>query len=50
MATVFADAGDAHYKDKQFSILDYTKKVTNKDQLEIYMAPGGGFAIKIERI
>ena len=47
-AKIFADSEDAHYRDNQFGIIKQEKTVGANDDLNIYMAPGGGFAIKLE--
>ena len=47
LATVYADAADAHYKTnpQAYEITKY--KVTNKSAISLQTAPGGGFAISI---
>ena len=47
-ASIFADSEDAHYRDNQFGIIKQEKTVGANDDLNIYMAPGGGFAIKLK--
>ena len=47
-AKIFADSEDAHYRDNQFGIIKQEKTVGANDDLNIYMASGGGFAIKLE--
>lgn len=49
-AEIYADAKDAHYRDNQFAINIETKHVDQNDFLELYMAPGGGFAIKLKAL
>lgn len=49
-ATIYADAEDADYKTNPQAYRIYTKKVSSKDKLKMYMAPGGGFAIMFEEI
>ncbi|MBR3131955.1 glycoside hydrolase family 97 protein [Candidatus Saccharibacteria bacterium] len=49
-ATIFADSDDAHYRDNQFGILKQKKRVGKNDSLDLYLAPGGGFAIKLKKI
>ncbi len=49
-AVVYADADDAHYRDNQFSIKKQHKRVGNYDYIDIYMAPGGGFAIQLKKL
>jgi alpha-glucosidase len=47
IATIYADAKNAHYKDnpQAYTINKYI--VTNKSKLKQYCAPGGGYAISI---
>ena len=49
IATVYRDSEDAHYRDHQLGYVIEEKVVRNGDRLEIYIAPGGGFAMKIHR-
>lgn len=49
-ATLFADSSDAHYRDNPFGLDISEKHVGRSDFLDIYMAPGGGFAIALKRI
>lgn len=49
-ASIFADSEDAHYRDNQFGILKQHKKVGRSDFLDLYMAPGGGFAIRLHKV
>ena len=48
-ATIYADAENAHYRDDQFAIVKQRKHVGRQDSLDLYMAPGGGFAIRLKR-
>ena len=48
-ATIYADAENAHYRDEQFAIIKQRKHVGRQDSLDLYMAPGGGFAIRLKR-
>ena len=48
-AKIYADASNAHYRDEQFAIDKKTMHVGHNDTLDIYMAPGGGFAIELEK-
>ncbi len=47
LATVYADQEDAHYRNnpKAYQIKKYV--VTNKSKVELYCAPGGGYAISL---
>ena len=47
-ASIYADAEDAHYRENPFAIVKQNKKVGCTDSLDLYMAPGGGFAIKLK--
>ena len=44
-ATIYADASDAHYRNNPQAYTITGKTVTASDSLEIFMAPGGGFAV-----
>ena len=50
MATLYADAKDAHYKTKPQAYTITQMKVTNKSKLTQRSAPGGGYAISIIEI
>ena len=47
MATVIHDA---HYRDEQFAINISERHVGRGEALDLYMAPGGGFAVKLTKI
>lgn len=47
MATIYADAKDAHYKPNPQAYTIKTKKVTSKSKLSQVSVPGGGYAISI---
>jgi hypothetical protein len=47
MATIYADAKDAHYKTNPQAYTIRKMKVTNKTKLTQFSAPAGGFAISI---
>ncbi|GHT47760.1 glucan 1,4-alpha-glucosidase SusB [Bacteroidia bacterium] len=47
MATIYADAKDAHYKTNSQAYTIRTMEVTSKSKLKQVSAPGGGFAISI---
>ncbi len=49
-ATLYTDSPDAHYRDNPFGLDISEKHVGRSDFLDIYMAPGGGFAIVLKRI
>ena len=44
-ATIYADASDAHYRTNPQAYTITGKTVTSSDSLELFMAPGGGFAV-----
>ena len=48
-ASIYTDAENAHYRDEQFAIIKQRKHVGRQDSLDLYMAPGGGFAIRLKR-
>ena len=49
-ASIYADSENAHYRDNPFGILIQKKTIGKSDILDIYMASGGGFAIKLQRL
>jgi hypothetical protein len=49
VATIYRDSDDAHYRDHQLGYVIEQKVLRHGDKLEVYMAPGGGFAIKIQK-
>ena len=49
-ANIFADADDAHYRDNQFAIIKQHRNVSKNESLDLYLAPGGGFAIELKRL
>ncbi|NLN34173.1 MAG: glycoside hydrolase family 97 protein [Flavobacteriaceae bacterium] len=46
-AIIYQDAKDAHYKTNPQAYVISKKKVTNKSELELFSAPGGGFAVSV---
>ena len=44
-ATIYADTSDAHYRNNPQAYTITGKTVTSSDSLELFMAPGGGFAV-----
>ncbi|MGK0253535.1 MAG: hypothetical protein ACI9OE_001008 [Mariniflexile sp.] len=50
MATIYADAKDAHYKTNPQAYTIKTIKVTNKSKLSQLSVPGGGYAISIKEV
>lgn len=49
-ATIYVDSHDAHYRDNPFGIDISTKHIGKTDSLDLCLAPGGGFAIQLEKI
>ena len=47
LAEIYADSDDAHYRDNQFGIKLEERHVGRSDSLDLYLAPGGGFAIRL---
>ena len=48
VATIYADAEDADYRENPQAYVIYQKKVTSKSVLPLTLARGGGFAISLE--
>lgn len=48
-ATIYRDSEDAHYRDHQLGYVIEEKVLRKGDKLDIYIAPGGGFAIKMRK-
>ncbi|MBQ2660833.1 glycoside hydrolase family 97 protein [Candidatus Saccharibacteria bacterium] len=48
-ATIYADSDNAHYRDEPFGIIHQNKHVGRNESLDLYMAPGGGFAIRLKK-
>ena len=48
-ADLYCDSDDAHYRENPFGINISHRKVGNNDTLDLYLAPGGGFAIKLAK-
>ena len=49
IATVYRDSEDAHYRDHQLGYVIEEKIIRNGDRIEMYIAPGGGFAMKVHK-
>lgn len=49
VATLYRDSEDAHYRDHQIGYVIEEKILRRGDKIEIYMAPGGGFAMKLRK-
>ena len=48
-AEIYRDSDTAHYRDNQLGITIETRKISKSDFLDIWMAPGGGFAVRITK-
>ncbi len=48
-ADLYLDSPDAHYRDNPYGIEISHRKLGRLDSLDIYLAPGGGFAIRLRR-
>lgn len=48
IATIYADAEDAHYRDNPQAYRIYEETVTSDSVLAVFMAAGGGFAVSLE--
>ena len=46
----YLDSNDAHFRDNAYGINIYQKDVRKTDKLNIYLAPGGGFAIRLKKL
>lgn len=49
-AKIYSDGEDSHYRENPYSINIAEKHVGRSDSLDIYMAPGGGFAISLKKV
>ncbi len=49
VATIYRDSEDAHYRDHQLGYVIEEKVLRRGDKIDIYMAPGGGFAMKLAK-
>ena len=48
-AKIYTDSDDAHYRNSPFGINIYERHIGRNNYLDIYMAPGGGFAIHLKK-
>ena len=48
-AEIYTDSPDAHFRENPFGYEISKKHVGKNDRLDIYMAPGGGFAVRLVR-
>lgn len=49
-ASIYADAREAHFRDNPFATEIKTQRLKHNSSLDIYLAPGGGFAMQIRRL
>lgn len=49
-ADIYCDSDDAHYRENPFGINILHQKLGNNDSSDLYLAPGGGFAIRLRRL
>jgi alpha-glucosidase len=49
IAEIYRDSQDAHYRDNPFGRVVEKQRVRREDRLDVYMAPGGGFAMRVRR-
>ena len=49
VATIYRDSDDAHYRDHQLGYEIEEKVLKKGDKIDIYMAPGGGFALRLRK-
>lgn len=49
-ATIYADSDNAHYRENPFGINIQHKHVGRTESLDLYLAPGGGFAVQLKKL
>ncbi|MDO4398809.1 MAG: glycoside hydrolase family 97 C-terminal domain-containing protein, partial [Candidatus Saccharibacteria bacterium] len=49
-AEIYSDRDDAHYRENPFSTNIQQKHVGRNGSLDLYIAPGGGFAIRLQKL
>ena len=50
LAEIYRDGDDAHYRENQLAITIESREVTRSDNLDLYMAAGGGFAVRLHKL
>ena len=50
VAEIYRDAEESHYRDNPLEFRIETRRMTKFDTLDLRMAPGGGFAIKLKKL
>ena len=48
LAEIYRDSDDAHYRDNQLGIVVETRVVSKNDYFDFWVAPGGGFAVRLK--
>ena len=49
-AEIYRDGETAHYRENQLSYVVESKRVGSRDFLDLWMAPGGGFAVRLKKL
>ena len=49
-AQIYRDSDDAHFRENQLAIEIESRKVGKMDNLDLWMAPGGGFAVRLKKV
>jgi alpha-glucosidase len=49
IAEIYCDSDNAHYRDHQLGITILSRKLKRSDRIDVYMAPGGGFGIRVRK-
>ncbi len=47
---IYADAENAHFRDNPFGIEIFHRRLGRDDRIDLFLAPGGGFAIRLRKI
>ncbi len=50
LAEIYADSKDAHYQNNPFGVEVFEKHISKNSTLDLSMAPGGGFAIRLRQL
>lgn len=50
LAEIYRDGDDAHYRENQLSIAIESREIARVDNLDLMMAPGGGFAVRLHKL
>ena len=49
-AQIYRDGENAHYRDNQLALVVESRRVRKSDFIDVWIAPGGGFAIRLKKI